>query len=90
MLNQIVRPLVRQAATKGARSYHPPSTLKNTTMDDLPKPQGSWQKYHEEQQKKFNMQLIAGIALFTATFTFAQLNGFLYLNYYPPTPKEEK
>lgn len=42
-------------------NYKPP------TMNELPVPQGSWQDANSARQKRYNLQLLAGIASIVAT-----------------------
>lgn len=44
--------------------YKPP------TMNDLPVPQGSWQDAYSARQRKYNLQLLTGIAVLGGTLTY--------------------
>ncbi|KAK0075439.1 hypothetical protein PV325_011428 [Microctonus aethiopoides] len=89
MLNRVVRPITR-IAQRGVRRYHEDKSFKYASMDELPVPSGSWQAQYDAYQKKYNMQLIAGVTFFIATFIFAKASGSLYLNAYPPEPKTKQ
>ena len=52
---------------KGVRSYHVPNELRPPTMDEVVVPQGSWQEAHAKAQRKYNLQLAAGIIILGAT-----------------------
>ncbi|XP_046744170.1 uncharacterized protein LOC124410086 [Diprion similis] len=88
MLGQILRPVGRNVLRSGSRSYHPPAEFKQTTLNDLPVPQGSWQTQYDANQRKYNLHLIFGVGFTIGSIAFAKYSGLIYLNAYPPTPKE--
>ncbi|XP_012272173.1 uncharacterized protein LOC105695301 [Orussus abietinus] len=88
MFNQIIRPVIRYGAVRGARFYHDPN-FKPVTMDDLPVPQGSWQKDYEAKQKRYNIHLAVGIASLIFTIAFAKQSGLVYLNAFPPSEDDK-
>lgn len=55
---------------KGVRFYHVPNELRPPTMDEVLVPQGSWQEAHAKAQRKYNLQLAAGIIILGATIAF--------------------
>lgn len=75
------------------RSYNKsPTEFKVPQMNDLPQPSGSWQRGYQAQQRKYNRQLIASIALFTGTFVYVYRSGYIELNLAPvmKNPKPQK
>ncbi|ELU06353.1 hypothetical protein CAPTEDRAFT_223544 [Capitella teleta] len=46
-------------------------------MDDLPVPQGSFQENYAARNRKWNMQLIVSMALFTGIWSYVILSGDL-------------
>ncbi|CAK9830675.1 hypothetical protein ANTRET_LOCUS7804 [Anthophora retusa] len=89
MLSHILRPIARNART-GARSYHVPDAVKPPSMDELPIPCGSWQEANKKAQAKYNLQLVAGIAILVGTIVVGRLNKTLWLNFLPPNPKKSE
>ncbi|XP_015509571.1 uncharacterized protein COX7B [Neodiprion pinetum] len=87
MLGQLLRPVGRNVFRSGSRSYHPPAEFKQTTLNDLPVPQGAWQTHHDAMQKKYNLHLLIGVGFTIGTVAFAKFSGLIYLNAYPPIPK---
>ncbi|XP_012253980.1 uncharacterized protein LOC105684866 [Athalia rosae] len=88
MLNQILRPVSRNVIRSGSRAYHPPTEFKQQTLNDCPVPQGSWQARYDAKQKKYNFALFLGVGSLIGTIIYGKVSGVLYLNWYPPTPKE--
>ncbi len=91
MLNQILRPIARRAIQKGAqqtRLAHHESNFKYVTLDEACHPQGPWKENFEKQQRKYNMHLIVGVAMFVGTCVAINRFELLFFNYAPPTPKQ--
>ncbi|OAD55911.1 hypothetical protein WN48_04161 [Eufriesea mexicana] len=88
MLRHILQPIVRNTRI-GVRSYHVPDNVKPPSMDEIPVPNGSWQESHAKLQRKYNLQLIAGIVIFIGTIAYGRVTGLLWLNYSAPVPKDE-
>ncbi|XP_053987332.1 uncharacterized protein LOC128880853 [Hylaeus volcanicus] len=89
MFRHILRPVL-QKTRSGARAYHIPRESRPPHMDELPVPSGSWQEAYNKDQKKYNMQLVAGIASLAITIAFGRSTGLLWLNYAPPKPKPKE
>lgn len=53
-------------AARSAASYEP-AHFKPVTMDELPKFVGPWEENYAKRQTKYNVQLAAAVAFFTAT-----------------------
>lgn len=53
-------------------------------MNDLPTPQGSFKADYDAKQRKYNLQLLAGITCFVGVIAGARATGHLYLNFSPP------
>ncbi|CAG2065782.1 unnamed protein product [Timema podura] len=58
---------VTRGSLSQVRLYHPPAHHKEPTMDELPVPQGSWKADYDAKQTGYNLQLLAGVTLFTIT-----------------------
>ncbi|KAK9302455.1 hypothetical protein QLX08_005529 [Tetragonisca angustula] len=87
MLRHLLQPIVRNTRN-GVRFYHVPNELRPPTMDEVLVPQGSWQEAHAKAQRKYNLQLAAGIIILGATIAFGRITGLLWLNYRPPKPED--
>ncbi|KAI4492255.1 hypothetical protein M0802_009945 [Mischocyttarus mexicanus] len=74
----------RTYSSYGAAKYEPP------TMDRVTVPSGSWQKAYEKKQASYNVQLLACTAFLLITLIACNQAGIFYLNWYPPTRKEDK
>lgn len=48
-----------------------------STLNDLPQPQGSWKTHYDAKQKSYNMQLAFGIVFLAGTIIFGQQTGLL-------------
>ncbi|XP_046813526.1 uncharacterized protein LOC124421882 [Vespa crabro] len=92
MFKHIVRSVIQNVPRMSNRSYsiYGPTNYKPPSMDDLPVPQGSWQKANDKKQASYNIQLAACLAMTVVTFIVAKTSGLIYLNWYPPTPKDKK
>ncbi|XP_045609743.2 apoptosis-inducing factor 1, mitochondrial isoform X2 [Procambarus clarkii] len=60
---------------------------KQTTMNDLPQPQGSWSKTNERRQRKNNLQLAVGLGVAGFTLFVAKQSGLITFNMGPGKPK---
>ncbi|XP_008554637.1 uncharacterized protein LOC103576263 [Microplitis demolitor] len=84
MLSRLLRPVGR-ITQKSIRTYHQESKpFKYANMDELPVPSGSWQELYDQNQRRYNLTLAAGIVMFITTFTIAKTSGALYFNLGPP------
>ncbi|KAH0944463.1 hypothetical protein HN011_007292 [Eciton burchellii] len=91
MLNQVLRPIVRNVARAGSRfassGAHAP---RRSTINDIIMPHGSWKEHYNKRQKVYNAQLIAGITILCSTLLFVKTTDILFFNWGPPEePKEE-
>ncbi|XP_050726642.1 apoptosis-inducing factor 1, mitochondrial-like isoform X2 [Eriocheir sinensis] len=75
---------VRSSREYGNVPFKPP------TMNDLPQPQGSWTQRYERLQRRYNLQLAAGIGVATFTLFFVKQSGLLPLATGPGKPKFPK
>ncbi|XP_076645449.1 cytochrome c oxidase subunit 7B [Halictus rubicundus] len=87
MFRHLVRPVAR-ITNPGTRSHQVPHILRPPHMDELPVPQGCWKEAHEKNNRRYNMQLIAGVLGLIGTIAFGRATGMLWLNYSAPTPKQ--
>ncbi|KAK2582055.1 hypothetical protein KPH14_002760 [Odynerus spinipes] len=92
MFRNVVRSVVQNVPRTGNRSYaiYGPANYKPPSMDDLPLPEGSWQEAYEKKQRTYNMHLIGGILFTVGTLIAAKTSGLFFLNFSPPTRKEQK
>ncbi|KAK3854685.1 hypothetical protein Pcinc_038848 [Petrolisthes cinctipes] len=51
--------------------------FKPPTMSDLPQPQGSWAQHNARIQRKYNLQLAAGVGFSAFTLFFAKQSGLI-------------
>ncbi|KOC71185.1 hypothetical protein WH47_06246 [Habropoda laboriosa] len=89
MFRHILRPIARNTRT-GTRSYQVPHDVRPPSMDEVPVPHGSWQEAYNKAQTKYNLQLAAGVLVLIATIVTGRMNGTLWLNFLPPTPKDSE
>lgn len=47
--------------------HGPPADYRQPTMDDIPVPCGSWKENYENNQRKYNVQLVFGSGFFVLT-----------------------
>ncbi|KAF7991660.1 hypothetical protein HCN44_010461 [Aphidius gifuensis] len=88
MLHRLVRPVARVAKT-GTRRYHDDKPYRFATMDDAPKPGGSWQERYDKKQKLYNFQFAGGLLFLAGTIAYGKMSGCFYLNMSPPDPDVE-
>lgn len=81
---------LRQFGTRIIRRNHSSHDVHpQTTMNDLPAPKGDWQAHYDQNQKKYNRDLILGTLALGATLAFGQYMGFHRLyNDIPELPAE--
>ncbi|XP_055693563.1 uncharacterized protein LOC129795990 [Lutzomyia longipalpis] len=72
----------------GARCYHGKNPHTQSTMNDLPTPQGDFFELHAKRQAKYNRALIIGVATFVGTLVVTKESGLLELNFSPPDTYE--
>lgn len=90
MINQILRPIVRNVARNGTRSASSKVVdFKPPTVNELPIPQGSWKDHYDARQKIYNAQLITGIAVLVGTITYIKVSGIIFFNFGPPEEPAE-
>ncbi|KAJ8972187.1 hypothetical protein NQ314_000317 [Rhamnusium bicolor] len=58
----------------GKRYAHQPA---QSTYNDLPQPQGSWQTHHDAAQRRYNAHLVIGIGALIGTIAFGKVAGLL-------------
>jgi len=76
---------VRMTSYGGKVAYPPP------VLDELPVPQGSWQKYDDEMNRKYSMHLIFGSTFFALTVMYVLFSDKIFFNASPPSlPGMEK
>lgn len=61
---------------RNAHDCHGPAPVQST-LNDLPQPQGSWKTNYDAKQKSYNMQLAFGIGFLIASIVFGQQTGLL-------------
>lgn len=68
-------------------SGHGHSPAPGATYNDLPSPSGSWQTNYDAQQRKYNAQLLLGIAALAGSLIAGKgLGVFEFYNDYPAKP----
>ncbi|XP_019873680.1 uncharacterized protein LOC109601833 [Aethina tumida] len=72
---QAPRVLGRAVAKQVGRRNHG-HVAPQSTYNDLPSPQGSWQTHYDANQKRYNGHLALGIATFVGTIVFGKAAGF--------------
>ncbi|KAK7871622.1 hypothetical protein R5R35_001809 [Gryllus longicercus] len=94
MLTRVILPSARRlvqanvGATSRVCAYHAPAHPE-TTVGDLPIPQGSWQADYESKQRKYNLHLLMGIGFTVGTLIVAKASGLFHLNYSVPQLKDQ-
>ncbi|XP_051172808.1 uncharacterized protein LOC127289056 [Leptopilina boulardi] len=87
---QAARHVIRKVSQNGVRySSHGKIDPRRPHMNELPIPQGCWQQNYNEKQKTYNMQLVAGLAVLSATIGYIVQSDQFFFNAFPPKlPKE--
>ncbi|KZC04262.1 PREDICTED: uncharacterized protein LOC107187045 [Dufourea novaeangliae] len=89
MFRHLVRPVVQTTRRSSHAAPKIPHELRPAHMDELPVPYGCWKESYDKANRKYNLQLAAGVGIFVATVAFGRATGMLWLNYSTPTPKEQ-
>ncbi|XP_043263125.1 uncharacterized protein LOC122403590 [Colletes gigas] len=88
MFRHLLRPVLQTTRSGTRSSSHIPHDVRPPTMDEVIVPSGSWQEHYNKAQTRYNLQLVSGVALLVVTIVIGRINGTLWLNFAPPTPKQ--
>ncbi|XP_039966528.1 uncharacterized protein LOC126763717 [Bactrocera neohumeralis] len=71
--------LVKNAGALSRAAYHG-GHHQQTTLNDLPVPEGDWQEQHSRQNAKYNAWLVGGVLLLAGTIGFVKTSGVIEFN----------
>lgn len=74
----------RLALSTGRRNYKAPAYWRQTTMNDLPVPQGDFFELEAQRVKKYNAILGAGVLLTGIAFAIFFNTDLIEMHYSPP------
>ncbi|XP_053956648.1 uncharacterized protein LOC129242825 [Anastrepha obliqua] len=71
--------LVKNVGALSRAAYHG-GHHQQSTLNDLPVPEGDWKENHSRQNTKYNAWLITGVLFLAGTIGFAKSSGVIELN----------